>query len=103
MAIKLSKNVTRILTPHATTEMWFKQISEQYRAGGAPPPPGKWGGEWDKHLLEQYKEKCPFPTRPIREAKMLKDEIEVFYRPTYNGPWFSSDINVHVLTSHYLI
>ncbi|KAG8253056.1 hypothetical protein J6590_044051 [Homalodisca vitripennis] len=48
--------------------------------------------DWTTFLKEQYKEKCPFATRPIRGAKMLKDETELFYRPTYNGPWFSSDI-----------
>ncbi|KAG8334706.1 hypothetical protein J6590_084344 [Homalodisca vitripennis] len=48
--------------------------------------------DWTTFLKEQYKEKCPFATRPRREAKMLEDETELFYRPTYNGPWFSSDI-----------
>ncbi|KAG8303915.1 hypothetical protein J6590_107036 [Homalodisca vitripennis] len=48
--------------------------------------------DWTTFLKEQYKEKCPFATRPIREAKMLKDETELFYRPTYNEPRFSSDI-----------
>lgn len=41
-------------------------------------------------LESRYAMKCPFPTRPIREAKVNKDDTKFHCRANhYNSPWES--------------
>ncbi|KAG8336589.1 hypothetical protein J6590_042109 [Homalodisca vitripennis] len=57
--------------------------------------------QWTSHLAPYYKKKCPFPTRPVREVLIERDEestdSENFlqYRCTFHGPWEK----IQVLTS----
>lgn len=42
--------------------------------------------KWTQHLSEKYRKKCPFKTRPIREAKFVKTHPRfMFHRSTYHG------------------
>lgn len=41
--------------------------------------------DWTTFLKERYNPKCPFQTRPIREAMVMKEETMFQYRNSYNG------------------
>ena len=48
---------------------------------------------WEKHLNPLYKQKCPFPSRPIREIRFSIDHPRlVFFRETFNGSWQFADL-----------
>lgn len=48
---------------------------------------------WTFFFKERYRRKCPFPTRPIRELKIVKEHPRlIYYRTTYNGMWESSPV-----------
>lgn len=47
--------------------------------------------KWTDHFATNlYKTKCPFPSRPIREMKVLKEDPQLLYfRSSWNGAWES--------------
>ncbi|XP_069687825.1 uncharacterized protein [Periplaneta americana] len=48
-------------------------------------------GSWESFLQQKYWRKCPFLTRPIREAIITKEHPRLIqHRDTYNGAWISS-------------
>lgn len=57
--------------------------------------------QWTSHLSPYYKKKCPFPTRPVRQVLIERDEgsseIQNFvkYRNTFHGAW----VKIQVLTA----
>lgn len=49
--------------------------------------------EWSKFFHSMYRIQCPFPTRPIRELKVVKDHPRfVYHRSSWNGMWESAVI-----------
>ncbi|KAJ8942179.1 hypothetical protein NQ318_002852 [Aromia moschata] len=43
---------------------------------------------WTTFLSKRYKRICPFPSRPIRELKVVKEHPGlIVHRDTYNGMW----------------
>lgn len=48
--------------------------------------------DWTTFLKDHYNPKCPFKTRPIREAIVEKDDNLFKYRNTFNGTWTSADV-----------
>ncbi|KAL1509988.1 hypothetical protein ABEB36_004648 [Hypothenemus hampei] len=48
---------------------------------------------WTSFFEKRYRRKCPFPIRPIRELKILKEHPGlIFYRNTFKGVWQSSPV-----------
>lgn len=48
---------------------------------------------WTSFLKTRYRRQCPFPTRPIRELKILRQHPQlIYFRDTYNGMWQSSPL-----------
>lgn len=50
---------------------------------------------WSEFFKRTFKQKCPFPTRPIREFQVNQNQPQLmFYRETYNGPWNSAVVTL---------
>lgn len=48
---------------------------------------------WTTFFNKRYRRTCPFPSRPIREMKVVKDHPRmIFHRDTYNGAWETTAI-----------
>lgn len=50
--------------------------------------------DWASFLKNKimYKPKCPFKTRPIREAMVSKEDEMFRHRNSYNGAWTSENL-----------
>lgn len=49
--------------------------------------------DWTEFFNDKlYVHKCPFKTRPIKEVKVEKDNLQILHRSTYNGAWISSSL-----------
>lgn len=49
--------------------------------------------DWATFLKEKYKSKCPFKTRPVREAMVMKEDTMFKYRNNFNGAWTSVSLH----------
>lgn len=46
---------------------------------------------WTAFLLQRYRRICPFPSRPLRELKIVKEHPRlILHRDSYTGNWESS-------------
>lgn len=51
--------------------------------------------DWTEFFNDNlYANKCPFKTRPLKEVKEEKGDLQNLHRSTYNGAWSSSSMTV---------